>query len=246
MPSSNQDDQPIFDTTEFDTSFDNLFRENRFNGPDRIGDANQLSLALTSRVISDESGQELIRASIGQIYYFQDREVNLPRVPTQTESSSSVVGELRAELGGGWKTRAELEWDPHPGDNGRIEQALAEIRYVGDDRSLFRVQYRLRDGVLEQTDVGGILPLNERWYLIGRHNYSLLESRRLEVLGGFEYRQCCWRFRALVREFANSADDDPDLGFLVQLELNGLGRLGNDIDQLLTRSISGYRSEAYD
>ena len=49
VPTGDQDDQPIFDTGLLGFGFDNLFRENRFSGADRFGDANQLTLTLTSR-----------------------------------------------------------------------------------------------------------------------------------------------------------------------------------------------------
>ena len=110
VPSSDQDDQPLFDTAPLDFDFENLFRENRFTGPDRVGDANQLTLALTSRVKDRVSGEELLRASIGQIVYFEDRTVTLADEPDQDDSTSALVTELEARLGRGWRTlKTELD-----------------------------------------------------------------------------------------------------------------------------------------
>jgi lipopolysaccharide assembly outer membrane protein LptD (OstA) len=72
-----QSDAPLFDTTPLDFSFASLFRPNRFTGYDRIGDENRLTLGLTSRTIANQTGQELFRASVGQIYFFEDRRVQL-------------------------------------------------------------------------------------------------------------------------------------------------------------------------
>ena len=243
VPHERQSDQPVFDTAALDFTFDNLFRENRFSGPDRLGDANQATLALTSRLISDESGAELLRASVGQILYFANRRVTLPDEPVQDDSSSTLVGELAARLGGGWQTRAGLQWDPHDGSAGTIEQALAQINYRDRNRRVFNAAYRLRDGVTEQTDLAAIWPLNERVSLIGRHNFSLRDDRLLEALAGLEYGRCCWRLRALLRRYTDSSGDDHNLAFFLQLELNGLGRLGNDIEQTLERGIYGYRTD---
>lgn len=50
-PYEEQDEIPIFDTGETTFSYSSLWRDNRFAGKDRIGDANQLSLGLTNRWI---------------------------------------------------------------------------------------------------------------------------------------------------------------------------------------------------
>jgi LPS-assembly protein len=246
VPYERQDDQPIFDTAALDFTFDNLFRENRYSGADRLGDANQATLALTSRLISDESGAELLRASVGQILYFANRRVTLPDEPVQDDSSSTLVGELAARLGGGWQTRAGLQWDPHDGSAGTIEQALAQINYRDSNRRVFNAAYRLRDGVSQQTDLAAIWPIGERISLIGRHNFSLQDDRLLEALAGLEYASCCWRLRTLLRRYTDSSGDDHNLAILVQLELNGLGRLGNNIEQTLERGIYGYRIDEDD
>lgn len=243
VPSSDQDDHPLFDTAELDFNFDNLFRENRFNGADRIADANQVTLALTSRIYGEASGEELLRASLGQILYFEDRNVTLPDQAKGDDSSSAVVAELAAQLGGGWRSRAGVQWDPHDGSNGTIDQALAQISYRDDRRHVFNAAYRLRDGVTRQTDLAFYWPVNERFSLIGRHNYSLQDNRLLEALAGVEYGKCCWRVRALLRKYTDSNGDDHNLAFMLQLELNGLGRLGDDIDSTLERGVYGYRND---
>jgi LPS-assembly protein len=246
VPDHAQDDQPVFDTSALDFSFDNLFRENRFNGPDRFGDANQITLGLTSRFLSERSGEELLRASIGQILYFEDRGVTLPGEDVAGDSTSALAGEIAAQLGGGWRGRAGLQWDPHDGSDGTIEQALAQVNYLGDRGQVFNAAYRLRDGVVHQTDLAALWPVSEQLSLIARHNHSLKDDRLLEALAGIEYGRCCWRVRALLRQYTDDQGDDHNLAFLLQLELNGLGRLGNDIDATLERGIYGYRKDDED
>jgi len=240
VPEEDQDDQPVFDTGLFDFSFDNLFRENRFNGADRIGDANQLTLALTSRMISDNTGAELLRASVGQIIYFEDREVTLPGQMVEDDSSSAIAAELAAKLGGGWYTRAGLQWDPH---DSNTDQSLAQLGYRDDENHVFNAAYRLRDGVTEQTDLAVFWPLNEQWSLVARHNYSLQEDRLIEALAGVEYGRCCWKVRAIARKLTDGDGNDHNMSFMLQLELNGLGRFGDDIDNALERSIYGYGTD---
>lgn len=247
VPAGSQNDQPLFDTGLLDFNFDNLFRENRFNGPDRFADANQLTLALTSRIYGAASGEELLRASIGQILYFEDRTVTLPGKTEEEDNSSAIVGEIAAKLSRSWRARAGLQWDPHDGDDGTIDQALAQVSYRDDKRRVFNTAYRLRDGVIRQTDLAFYWPVYDSFTLIGRHNYSLRDNRLLEALAGIEYgSSCCWRARALVRKYTDDTGDEHNLAFMLQLELNGLGRLGNDIDTALERGVYGYRIEDND
>src|SRR5690606_9788542 len=65
VPNEDQTDIPVFDTGESSFSYASLWRDNRFSGKDRIGDANQLSLGFTSRWI-EANGFERQRLSLGQ------------------------------------------------------------------------------------------------------------------------------------------------------------------------------------
>lgn len=75
VPYRDQRAIPVFDSGLIPFRYQQLFATNRFSGEDRIGDANQLSLALTTRIMDNETGEEKFRFSIGQIYYFQQRRV---------------------------------------------------------------------------------------------------------------------------------------------------------------------------
>ena len=116
VPYENQDDIPIFDTGETLFTYASLWRDNRFAGRDRIGDANQLSLGVTNRWIQPD-GFERQRFSIGQILYFQDREVQLPGIDYRTRddatsSVSPVALEYQYRFNLDWHLIASLNWDP--------------------------------------------------------------------------------------------------------------------------------------
>ena len=78
VPYRNQDNLPIFDTGLPDLNLTELFRTNRYVGEDRIGDANQVALALTTRLFDQVSGAQYLSATIGQIRYFSIPRVGLP------------------------------------------------------------------------------------------------------------------------------------------------------------------------
>lgn len=239
-PYENQDDIPLFDTSLLDFTFDNLFRGNRFNGPDRVGDANQLALALTSRILGNRDGRELLRASIGQIFYFDDLRVQLdPETPPYDYGSSSVIAEVATELFDNWLLRAGVQVDPH-NDDRKLRQGLAQATWRGGGGEIFHASWRLREDALEQTDLAAIWPVSEKLKLIGRWYYSVEESRTLEAVAGVEYGDCCWRLRTVLRHYLDGPGDEYNDSLMMELELNGLGALGNNIDKFLDRTIYGY------
>lgn len=246
-PYQDQQDLPVFDSAELDFTFASMFRENRFTGRDRIGDANQLTLALTSRTIDDADGRELFRGSIAQILYFQDRRVQLQGVE-ENDDRSAVAGELAARLGGHWSSRANVFWDPNRSDE-QMRNSSVGLYYHSPEQRLLNFTYRLNrsdlddDTDFEDTDTSFLWPVNPRLKLVGRWLYSLRHDQTMEAFAGVQYGQCCWKVRALVRSFLNSPDEDPELSFMLQLELASLGSFGNNIEDFLERGVYGYEVE---
>ena len=97
IPAGNQDDIPIFDTGENDFKY-TLFSENRFYGEDRINDAKQITMALTSSIIDASSGNELLRGTVGQIFYLDDRSVGLTSSETNHSDASNLMGIINARF----------------------------------------------------------------------------------------------------------------------------------------------------
>ena len=94
VPGREQQDLPLFDTRELTFSFAQLFQTNRFSGADRQTDANQVTLALTSRLLDDDNGRSIVDASIGQILFLDDPSVGLNNTPEEGRSVSASVGEI--------------------------------------------------------------------------------------------------------------------------------------------------------
>ncbi|NNM00541.1 MAG: LPS assembly protein LptD, partial [Gammaproteobacteria bacterium] len=241
-PRSGQDDLPVFDSGLYDFTFQNLYRENRFTGLDRVADANQLSLALTSRLLERETGAEFFRASFGQIYYFRDRNVALPGDLPDTRDTSEFIAEVAATTRFGLSARTTLQWDP---DDEQTEKAAIALRYQPTETAVINASYRFRRAItdIEQTDVSWRWPVTDRWSVVGRWNYSLQNERTLEAVGGIEYSSCCWGMRLVGRRFLRNTEGKFDAGVFLQLSLRGLGNLGQKADTFLQRSIPGYVSD---
>lgn len=241
VPEEDHSDIPRFDTNEQDIDFYRLFSTNRFSGPDRQGDANQLTLALTSRMLSD-GGSELLKASVGQILYFDDREVRLgTATPADNDSTSEYVTELDARLTRNLTTRATWQWDP---DLEASTKTSFSLRYRRDDRHIINLAYRSRIANLEQTDLSVAWPITENWSFVGRSNYSLREDKSLDSFAGFEYDSCCYAVRVVSRHWVKDIDDDMNHALLLQFEFKGLTSVGNPVRELLADGILGYPLEA--
>ncbi|PLX60493.1 MAG: LPS-assembly protein LptD [Sedimenticola selenatireducens] len=243
IPEEDQSDLPDFDTADLDFSFANLFRENRFSGTDKVGDANQLTTALTTRGLSTTTGEELFRASIGQIFYFRDRDVQLLSSGAVTnEDSSSIVAEVSAKLTRNWRAQAGVQWNPHA-DVDATEKNAFGIHYLDDKQRILNLTYRFTDGTIEQTDLSARWPITHQLHAVGRWNYSLLHKKSMETFAGIEYESCCWVSRFVVRDYRSDANAEGNLALFLQLELKGLTSLGDKIDQFLERGILGYRTD---
>jgi LPS-assembly protein len=243
IPERDQEDIPVFDSTLNTFRVGQLFSHNRFTGIDRIGDANQLSLAVTTRLINAQTGRENLSFTLGQIRYFSDRHVTMPGEATATRSDSDMIADITANIAKNWSVRGELQWNPH-GDTSNL--SAIQLRYNNHNGTIVNVAHRYRrddegtDNGLEQVDISARVPLNKNWSVVGRYYRSLHESRTLEGLAGIEYNSCCWATRFVARNYINNIDDERNVAFFLQLELKGLGNFGQKAETLLSKSIIGY------
>ncbi|MCH8264866.1 MAG: LPS-assembly protein LptD [Proteobacteria bacterium] len=265
-----QDQLPLFDTSELNFSFSQLFRDDRFSGGDRVADADQVSIAVTSRIL-DALGRERARVSVGQIRYFQDRRVTM-RSPSQTftprystlSSSSALAAEFAYSFSDSWQLNADVQWNQ---DSQEIEEGSFALRYHRDASHLLNLSYRFRglalnpnlpvfnagiDTRIKQTDLSGVWPLSKNWKLLGRWNYDHSNSRNLESFAGIEYSNCCATIRLIGREWVDEDElflpnIEPNRGIFVQFTLIGLGNItGGNVSSLLRDGIWGFREPTYE
>ena len=223
VPYENQDDLPIFDTGEFTFGFSQLFNTNRFAGADRQSDANQLSVALTSRTFDGANGQELWRLSLGQIFYFESQKVQLDERPENDKNLSPFIAELAWQPLNRLSTIAGLQYDWN--DN-RIDVGSLGLLWSGKKGTRIGFEYRFRRERVDQFDFRVFWPINERWRVLSRINYSFADSDILEFQGGFEYESCCWAVRTVFRRYLKNHDGDYRDGIFFELNLKGLASVG--------------------
>lgn len=236
-PYRNQDAIPVFDTALLDFSYAQMFTENQFIGGDRVNDANQLTLAVTSRFTEGASGLERLQLTIGQRYYFSDQRVTLPGVLPRSDNATDLLAAVSGQVTRSWRVDSAWQFDTESGNT--IRQNLGASYRPAPGRTL-NFGYRFIDQASEQVDLSGQWPLASRWYGMFRYNYSFQDDKLVEGLAGLEYNGGCWAVRGLFQHLATKEDQSSD-SFFLQLELTGMGRLGANPLDVLKQSVPGYR-----
>ncbi|SFI20699.1 LPS-assembly protein [Collimonas sp. OK307] len=247
-PYRDQSQFPLFDSGVADFNFAQIFTENRYSGHDRIGDANQLTAAVTSRFI-EESGVERLRLGIGQRFYFTEPRVTLGgTTDTITSSRSDLLlmagGQITQALGvdntiqysqsnNQWvRANSSIKWQPGPK---KVINFSYQLDHNNVDPLLLDSKY------LKQFDVSAQWPISRRWYGVGRVSYSLQEKTVGQSLLGLEYKADCWVFRVVGQRTPTSSTRSTT-GIFVQLELNGLSSIGSNPIQALRSGVPGYQN----
>jgi LPS-assembly protein len=198
VPYKNQQALPDFDSAPFTFGFSQLFHFNRFTGADLQSDANQLTLALTTRSISRVSGHELW-------------------------SLSPFIAEFVLNPTKGLSSRLAAQWD---WQNSEIDVAILGVTHTASNGRRLGAEYRFRRDNLDQFDLRYYQPINERWRVMGRVNYSIQDSDLLSAEAGFEYDSCCWALRMVAKRFLRNREGEHRDALFIQLVLKGLGNFG--------------------
>jgi len=264
-PYRDQTGLPNFDTANTTFSYDQLFRDSRFSGADRVDDANQVSVGLTSRWFNNE-GFERLQASLGQIVYFRDRDVRLPlttcttgvgatctitQPPVATTATSSFAGNVTLRASDEVTMFADFLMDPEGGKLSQYSAALSVLPQSSD--RLYNVGYRFRrddptigQKSVSQTQLSFVQPLGINWRLLGLWNYDIKARESQEALFGVSYESCCWQVRLFKRKFladaasiSNSADRERD-AIYVEFVLKGLAGIDSGVDSLFEKNVFGY------
>lgn len=271
IPYVNQSNIPVFDSTPYDFTYYQLFRENRFTGYDRIGDTNSVTAAVTSRLIDNEKGYDRLRATIGNVAYFDPRQVTTAGIapPTYGQSFSNIVGDVYTGITQDWSVYTAGEYNA---SQNVVSRGQVGITYNNRKNQILNLIYRYRlnqntnsgcpttnlqsysylstfSGCLDLTDVNFRLPVVAGWHLVGRWEYSLLNNTTLESFVGFERETCCYKFAIIARRYLNSINTNGTAvsndAIFVQMDLKGFTTVNSDVDKFLQRSVSGYRFQDY-
>ena len=253
IPFRDQSHLPNFDSTDPTFTFAQLFTENAFTGNDRIGEANQVTSALVSRMIDDQSGAERFRLAVGQRIYFGPQRVTLPGEAPRTNLTSDLLLDASAQTAHDWRGELELEYSAV---DSQIVRADVGIRWQPKAASVVDLSYRYQSATLHQIDLATQWPLTRRWYAVTNLDYSLLARGGspsqlsftspgrawVETVVGLEYKADCWVGRLVAQRYSTDGGISRTTTVFLQIDLNGFSSFGtrSPLDQL-RRSIPGYQ-----
>ena len=257
-PFRSQSDLPNYDTGFNDFNFATVFTENAFSGQDRVSDSRTLTVGATSRLINPETGGEGAKFALAQRFRFKDQKVLLtPTATPLTDSYSDILLGASTYLTPRWALDSIVQYNP---ETAISERSSVGTRYNPSSYRVLTASYRYQRSISTTMDVAWQWPLNDlwgdrgaddgrgrglgeqRWFTVGRGNYSMLEKRFIETLTGLEYDAGCWVGRVVVSRSQVSLTDSPNSRLMFQLEFNDFSRVGINPLSSLKNNIPRYQN----
>ncbi len=258
-PYRDQSALPNYDSAANSFNFSSVFTENAFVGNDRISDANQLTLGLTSRLLDPATGAEAMRFGVAQRLRFEDQRVTLPGVLPVADRISDLLVGTSINWVPQWTFDSTVQYNPK---TRKSESASVSVRYNPSNYRVISAAFRRQNDAISDTkqiDVGWQWPINDLWgdkgrdlgagqgqgggryYSVGRMNYSMLDKKLIDSVIGVEYDGCCWIGRVVLQRSQNSVST-ANTQILFQLELVGFSRIGVSPLETLKSNIPRYQS----
>lgn len=261
-PYKDQSLLPSYDSGATDFNLTTIYSESPYVGQDRLADNNLVTLGVNSRLFDSNTGAELARFGVAQRYRFSDQLVRLPgELPVASGFSDILLGAgMRWDQR--WTFDSTLQFDAQ---THRTTRTTLTTRYNPSPYRVFNTAYRLTRDQSEQIDVGWQWPLRDfsfassdvpqgqghvhapgqglgadRWYSVGRMNFSLKDRKMVDTLLGLEYDAGCWLGR-VVYERLQSTSSTSRSRILFQLEFVGLARVGSSPLKTLRDNIPRYQ-----
>jgi len=263
VPYENQNNLPVFDSALYTLTYDQLFQNNRFSSVDRIGDANQLSYGASTRYIDQRNGMEKMNVSLGQILYFEDRQVSLcdtqECAEQNTQSVSPVVAQTNYFFSTQWSFSGDTAYDA---DQQSFQNASLMIHYKKDERRVINLGYSyVGDGALytdqyddnnsnlanlSQVHASYAWPVSAQWNTLGSVDWDTSYTNGVSFMAGAEYSTCCWGVSFLVNQKltgVNNGENQFDRVYYVQFVLKGLGAANSrGSSSLISENIENYHN----
>ena len=261
-PFKDQSTLPSYDSGATDFNLTTIYSENPYVGQDRVADNNLVTLGVNSRFFDATTGAELARFGLAQRYRFSDQLVRMPGESPVASGFSDILLGAGMRWDNRWTLDATHQFDAQTHNSTR---STLTTRFNPSPYKVFNTAYRFTRNQSEQIDVGWQWPLRdfsfskdarsspysqtlapgqglgaERWYSVGRMNFSLKDRKMVDTLLGFEYDAGCWLGR-VVYERLQSTTSTSRSRILFQLEFVGLARVGSSPLKTLRDNIPRYQ-----
>jgi len=250
VPNRKQATLPLFDSSPNNFDYNQLFRDNRYSGHDRVSDANQVSLGIFNRLLTSDAGQEKANFGIGRILYFRNRTLHLPDLSNPTRRWSPLAAIANYQIDPLWNVNANLVREPL--NRSLFSSVTAQYRptavqvvnlgYQFDRSNHFDPVVR-KPLHLRAAKLSSAWALTPELRLLGKLDYDLNLKTASDILVGLEIHSCCTVARAAWckkrKPSASLINREHDYTLLLQLVFKGLAGT-NNADNTLRSVIPGY------
>lgn len=223
---------PDFDASTPVLNYSQAFSHERLSGNDRIGDTQQFTLGIESRLY-DENNNERWAFKLGQIQYLKDRFVSVSgttssNTPIADSSTSPLLASVTYTGSDRFSLTANANYDIGDG-NSTLTQVIVKLKPVDEvkiDLSyLYTIDNEDSDDDANQTNIGTIFPLNQNWSMFLQHTYDFMGNRSTKEVAGLGYENCCLKVSASYQRWLND-DSVFENGFFLQFSLRSLSSVG--------------------
>jgi len=254
VPYTDQSDIGLYDTALLQDDYFGLFRENRFSGIDRIPESNQVTLGLTTRMLSDQS-REKLRLSIGQIFYLKESRTDFIDLKQTTEKGeSALAAELDFDIRKTWFLHYGLQFDT---ELGKTRKSQFTLDYHRNDDHLMQLSHRyvtdISGNQIEQLGLTSLWEISPQWQTFASMHQDLNLDRTVEARLGLLYESCCWQlqfgWQSKVKTNLAAQDsqtsvptNERDSGLMFTFTIKGFGQSKSQALKVLNSGIFGYRT----
>ena len=252
VPYQDQSGIGLYDTTALQQDYYGLFRDNRYSGYDRIAEADQVTVGLSTSFLNDQ-GKERLRFAIGQNYYFSESRTVLPTDDDDDDNElnkSSIISEVDVNFDNDYFFHGGIEWDI---DDNFIQRANTtfEKRWAYNTYAQLSYRYYKEDAdadwdeIVNQVGTKVNWSINTQWSTFASYYYNVEFKNSYESIIGLKYQSCCWAIgltydKHMLSYYGDEDNYNDDIetenSISLTLELMGLGGVGD----------SGYEDGLFD
>jgi len=236
---------PIFDTTDKYAdiiTFADLTSGERYNGLDRITNANDITLSLESSyraIDAIEDDKDLLNMRIAQSFYTDD-EVVSDTASTNYEtrkSYSDIAASIDVALGK-YVISSSAQYNP---STSKIVKKENSLTYTSNSRKFITLSVS-DEGTKETENLYGAYPLTDTIHLFGALDKTTSTGITNSETTGIAYESCCWAFR-LAHFKTDNASNGYNYSTGLELVLTGLGSSATSLKRKIEGNIPGYSAK---
>ena len=171
------------------------------------------------------------------MFNFNDRKVSLPGGTILTGKRSDLLLELTGRLNDRFRLASTINLKS---DDRSISNYDLRLNYQDPKKRIVNLSFRKLNTELEQVSFSAALPINDKWSMVMSTDHDTQNDRNLESLVGFEYSDCCWKTRLVMKRYLTSDNISYENPVFLEFELKGLGNIGKSATRQIKEKIYGY------